>query len=425
MSGLAPSVRVNAPHMRNGFPFNIPRYDIDGNPFAPWDKQTLFQESSISRRPSREAGRYIPVYGAGALYCVKLTKRQLIEFYWRCRQFTAKIKFPGASFSASANISGHFAYAYSMNKGSDYAWQNLSYDGGATGGAGGGGSPDLDPKTFRVNEMINATGTGDAEGDGIGNISETALVRASLAQWEDSTGGTSVWKTGAVGLTGNLSWPGTSQSGPMKGTNQGGSNWAGWSEEISVGGLYASGSGNYSATATIAAQYLCPNDQNVIEVDGEFWYWPRVAGSGNAGGIAQAGGWASASVAARVYVFFGVTTITVGNADKISSLAVHLKGLRSGDAFGSLFALKTPDASSSASPPPIEVNNSDGGAYYDQDGHQIGSWSESTHSTSTAFASAAASIGDDGAVTLEFEEWWGNDGLTTPGTGQTPVPLAV
>ena len=65
--------RVNAPVMRNGFPFPIV-------PATQWDGETFFEGI-----PSADSATYVPVFGGGTYHPLALTLPELVRLYWRSR----------------------------------------------------------------------------------------------------------------------------------------------------------------------------------------------------------------------------------------------------------------------------------------------------------------------------------------------------
>lgn len=81
---------------------SIRRKDEEGNDFVEWDGETLF-----NNEPSRYSDRKVTVYGGGTHFCLKLTRQQVAELYWRMQAFALDVTpTTGNLFSFSASASG-------------------------------------------------------------------------------------------------------------------------------------------------------------------------------------------------------------------------------------------------------------------------------------------------------------------------------
>jgi hypothetical protein len=83
-------------------PFCIPTKDEEGNDFSEWDGSTL--DGGLN--PSKHANKNVTVYGSGSYYCIKLTRHQVAELYWRAKGIVTEVEVssdPIATGSGSAS----------------------------------------------------------------------------------------------------------------------------------------------------------------------------------------------------------------------------------------------------------------------------------------------------------------------------------
>lgn len=141
------------------FPFSIPRVAEDGNPFSLWDGSTQANDGHGNWLPSKSASSLVTVYGPGSLYCLALSRDQLVEWYWRAssvQMAVATTQYGGVSASGSdtAAVSGPYVETSSTlmwdraSGGSVNEWQNVlgnsqssslskNWDSGYVNGSGG------------------------------------------------------------------------------------------------------------------------------------------------------------------------------------------------------------------------------------------------------------------------------------------------
>jgi hypothetical protein len=106
-------------------PFCIPTKDEEGNDFSEWDGSTL--DGGLN--PSKYANKNVTVYGAGSYYCIKLTRHQVAELYWRAKGIVTEVTMAsGTIASGSASASGDYDAGTWDSTGNVYTpnWQTES-----------------------------------------------------------------------------------------------------------------------------------------------------------------------------------------------------------------------------------------------------------------------------------------------------------
>jgi hypothetical protein len=90
---------------RGFVPFCIPTKDEEGNDFSEWDGSTI--DGGLN--PSKYANKNVTVYGSGSYYCIKMTRHQVAELYWRAKGIVTEVTMAsGAIASGSASASGDY-----------------------------------------------------------------------------------------------------------------------------------------------------------------------------------------------------------------------------------------------------------------------------------------------------------------------------
>jgi hypothetical protein len=86
-------------------PFCIRTKDEEGNDFSEWDGSTL--DGGLN--PSKYANKNVTVYGSGSYYCIKMTRHQVAELYWRAKGIVTEVTMASpAVASGSASASGDY-----------------------------------------------------------------------------------------------------------------------------------------------------------------------------------------------------------------------------------------------------------------------------------------------------------------------------